>query len=491
MKQLTKIFMVIMSLVCLVMLCSSIVFSTNVFYQSSKFISISLFFVILLIWFFFYKKIASRIVSLDSSKKKICFGIYFFCFFLIQYFLFQELKVNPTWDFGVLYNNALSYVRHEAIGYIEYFEYCPNNILIYLFYILVLKVSQFIPGIGALNLLGILNILFIELSCYFTYLIAKKIYNERIAVTVLFVLLFLSPLFLYNPIIYTDTTTLFIPVFLIYLFLREQEAEGKAKFFYLVLFAFMAYVGYKLKMSCFIMVIALLLHFFLNSKWKDLGKYFVTLGIVFISCTFLFQAFILNNSKFHFQDNGVGNLPFTHYVMMGLEDNSRDYPNRMTYGGYVEEDVNFTKSIPSDQRASKNIEEIKRRLSTYTPFEYIQYLGKKIANTWGDGTYFAPIKLSRSPLKTSYLHEFVLPSGSYFNVYLNISQAIQFALLFLLLISVWLQRNDRSKTYLYTSIFGLFLFLLIWETRSRYIVNYIPIFVLALLGTFQHIFRES
>ena len=28
------------------------------------------------------------------------------------------------------------------------------------------------------------------------------------------------------------------------------------------------------------------------------------------------------------------------------------------------------------------------------------------------------------------------------------------------------------------AVFGLFLFLLIWETRSRYLVNFVPIFIL-------------
>ena len=31
---------------------------------------------------------------------------------------------------------------------------------------------------------------------------------------------------------------------------------------------------------------------------------------------------------------------------------------------------------------------------------------------------------------------------------------------------------------IFISIFGLFLFLLIWETRSRYLVNYIPLFLI-------------
>lgn len=37
------------------------------------------------------------------------------------------------------------------------------------------------------------------------------------------------------------------------------------------------------------------------------------------------------------------------------------------------------------------------------------------------------------------------------------------------------------------SVFGIFLFLLIWETRSRYLVNFVPVFILLGLDAMQAI----
>ena len=37
------------------------------------------------------------------------------------------------------------------------------------------------------------------------------------------------------------------------------------------------------------------------------------------------------------------------------------------------------------------------------------------------------------------------------------------------------------------AVFGLFLFLLIWETRSRYLVNFVPIFILLGIDGIQEI----
>ena len=38
-----------------------------------------------------------------------------------------------------------------------------------------------------------------------------------------------------------------------------------------------------------------------------------------------------------------------------------------------------------------------------------------------------------------------------------------------------IKKPEKNETILRLSIFGLFLFLLIWETRSRYLVNYLPV----------------
>lgn len=50
-------------------------------------------------------------------------------------------------------------------------------------------------------------------------------------------------------------------------------------------------------------------------------------------------------------------------------------------------------------------------------------------------------------------------------------------MLILMLISAF-NTKDKNKNILKLTIFGVFLFYLLWETRSRYLINYIPIMVL-------------
>ena len=47
-----------------------------------------------------------------------------------------------------------------------------------------------------------------------------------------------------------------------------------------------------------------------------------------------------------------------------------------------------------------------------------------------------------------------------------------------LLVNFFGKCETREIQAMQIAVFGLFLFLLIWETRSRYLVNFVPIFIL-------------
>lgn len=484
MKKLYTVFMGGMIFVTFLLILCSVFFPTNVFYTTSFIGSIFVMFFIFFLWYLLYHKVISKIILWDKRKKTIFLIFYFLSLFGVQIVCFSQLQVNPSWDFGVIYHNALNYVEKTPIGYLEYFEYCPNNIMLYLIYICIFKFTHFFHISNSMMVLGLFNIILIQLSIYLLFLCARRIFKEKMAYQLLFLVWFLSPFFLYVPIIYTDTTTMFIPLLLIILFLKSQDYEGKKHFGLLLLFSIVAFFGYKLKMSVLILVVALMGYLFLQKKFLELFKYLGVFGVVFLVFSFGYQKCILNNSKFHFQDNGVGSLSYTHYLMMGFEDPTRDNSGRNTFGGYSEEDANFTKSFVDVERKKANLEELKRRF-TESDMSYLLYFyGNKIANTWGDGTYFAPLKLGKNPIKDSILHDFVLPNGKYFTFYLLFCQGTQFALLVLLFVSVVKSLKNIEVSYLYLSIFGLFLFLILWETRSRYIVNYVPILLLSIVPGF-------
>ena len=125
---------------------------------------------------------------------------------------------------------------------------------------------------------------------------------------------------------------------------------------------------------------------------------------------------------------------------------------------------------------------IRNKLEEYGVSGMAEHLKKKVKFTWGDGVYFAPEKLKRDPMKESWLHEWVLKDGDNFQKTYLYCNAVQLLLLLGLVASVVRNFAERGRwreiQSMQIAVFGIFLFLLIWETRSRYLVNFVPVFVL-------------
>ena len=61
-----------------------------------------------------------------------------------------------------------------------------------------------------------------------------------------------------------------------------------------------------------------------------------------------------------------------------------------------------------------------------------------------------------------------------------------------LVIRNFLEKGEgREAQAMQIALFGLFLFLLIWETRSRYLVNFAPVFILLSIDGIWGIIRYT
>lgn len=422
------------------------------------------------ILFFLYHKI----VCAKKWRTKLIIGILFFVILVLQIVFAYFFRVKPSWDFGAVYETAVSSAKGEcAVSDTWYFYRYHNNYPIAILLKGIFKVASFfhVPsylpvGIG-------LNILFIDLAIWMVFLIIKELFGERKACFALILFALMTPIYTYTPIFYTDTISMLFVVLPIYLYLvAKRQEKNKKQILLYVLMGFVIYIGAELKFTVIISLIAILIARLIYQNWKENLKFAViVIGIVAI-CMMLQKIAIYH--LFDQERLDVEQFPFVHWVMMGLSNK----------GGYTHADVEYTQQFTTKkEKTEADIQAIKEKLKNYAEKnELFHFFRKKLDFTWSDGTYFAPEKLGREPARPGRYHEYVLNSGTKNKLYFYFSQIIYLSYFAFMLISIfskyYLNKKEECRMIFSLGMFGVMLFLLIWETRSRYLVNFIPYFVL-------------
>ena len=189
-----------------------------------------------------------------------------------------------------------------------------------------------------------------------------------------------------------------------------------------------------------------------------------------------YNKMIDSTNLFNDLDYEAEALPYVHWIMMALNKT----------GGFNRKDYNYSKSIiGKEAKQEAAIKMIGERLNNYGFSGLIGHLGTKINYTYNDGTYYSVSLLARKPLNTDSLgYNLLAKDGKYINktIYLANSYNI-FILVMLVLSMVSGFRKEKLDllSFLRILLFGLMLFLLIWESKPKYLVNFLPVFNILVL----------
>lgn len=433
--------------------------------------------------------IVSALVIGATRLKNKCLNrpwIVLFCIVVIILALvtiFLRTKFDVAWDPGVIYRSVYAKITdtYTDSEFSWYFNAFPFQLFILYFYYFVCKIAlTILPFLTVGAIMYAVNCLFVIVSVVFFVLSARCLFkNDCFARVVTYFYVLATPVLLYAAVIYTDTASLSAVSALLYL-ISVFYTKKKIGVYIFPIFGLLILFGFLLKATAVIIGVAFFITLLL-SKMAIKKKIIVAL---FIICPFIlgnlawtsFYAAKIEPSKV---------IPKTHWLKMGLAG----------HGGYNNDDfVSTQNAIYNNEDVNKNcIEEIKKRLTGYGLLGYLRFLSRKISYTWGDGTYYIPYKLSRSPIHPdNILSDIFNSNGKYNGIYIRVAGALHLAMLVILLIGAFLTRNysDNITLICKLSIIGIFIFFLFWETRSRYILNYTPVmFVLAGIF-FKNIIRE-
>lgn len=393
---------------------------------------------------------------------------------LAAFGLLMQVKFGPSWDFPVITGEAAAFVT-AGTPPSDYFAYYANNAPLYFVYVgwfkllYTLGIRDLMPGAVLLNCACIL------LSLYLFYRAAARLCDEKRALFVLCAA-FLYPAFLlYAPIACTDTLTMPFAAGAVLLWLHARDALAAqedigARRCTIGAFVLIA-LGAILKISVAILAVSCALDLLFTwkgrSRWRSLAAALACFALLLAGGNALSRAALPEYEE--------APIPFTHWIMMGLHGD----------GGYWDPDYQLTLQYDTyETRAAFIQKEIQRRVREMGISGLVRHSGSKLSYIFSDGTCYAPCKLDTGPKNPNPLHEWIVPGGKFAGILYYAADGLQ---LCLLAMCAWgslcaAHRDQTRASFLRVAWFGLGLFLLIWEARSRYLVNFLPIFLLCAAG---------
>ncbi|MEG0297403.1 MAG: hypothetical protein RR620_11860 [Clostridium sp.] len=461
----------------------------------------------LLLSFYLYDKNKNKFtwIKRNLKFKLVLIGL---IVFIMQLILAKSIYFQSGWDVRAIINNAEFIVSNpEAFEY-NYFMMYPNNIFLLLVFSKVYKLAEMLEFIDYRFLLVIINIVMVDLAIIMTILISKRIFNKKsvIVASSLFGLLFAFSPWIVVP--YSDTLSMVFPIAILYIYIVQKGINNRwYKFSLYALMGCLTAVGSQIKPTVMIVVIAIFILEFINilrrkTKLISFISYFLVVAVGLIATKGLYNKSIdnLTINGHNLSERELVEVPFTHFAMMGMQ--SVYVENRGTiYGAYDPEDVTFTESFPTkEEKIEANIGEIKNRLNNFGVKGYLEFLSKKACWFLSDGTFYyggeGNFMVSEPYTKgkvAEKLQNIFLHTGDKFLSLANVFEGIWILILFLIIYPIFEKKrfsNNEEIFIIRLTITGIVLFLLLFEARSRYLINHIPFFILLATYGFNSVYNR-
>lgn len=352
------------------------------------------------------------------------------------------------------------------IFHYNYLERYSNQWGIFLLQSLIYKISVFLTGGISINLLPLITVFLMQLSYFILYKITGLVFQSQKRRNVCIAMMTLCPvLYVYSCVFYTDTLSMPILLGAVYFALCAVKSTGKrSTALYILGAALCTSVGYYIKGNVGIIAVALFIYFAFKINYKRVLALVVATAVSFMLVGNAISSAMKAVGAVNDESIEKYSFPMVHWVMMGL--NGR--------GGYNDEDFLYTFGIDGvEEKKEADILRIKERIEEYGFGGFLAHLGKKIQYTWYGGTYQSTVQFAFA--EQDLFTDFFSKSYVYFT-WCFLFQATMILLMLFSFIGGFIRKKTDRISAIRLMELGLFLFLLIWETRSRYMLNMLPLY---------------
>ena len=239
-----------------------------------------------------------------------------------------------------------------------------------------------------------------------------------------------------------------------------------------------ACIGGQIKMTVAIVLIAGILRWMLTLPLRrGLGCAALSAGVLLLGTAGVRMAVLgpVVDPAVYRQEN----TPLVHWFLMSIP--SADNP----YGGYNSEDYAVTwgmmdEGAGHDEVMASIYSRMKDKIYTLRyPDRLLMAMLRKNSAIGSDGTFGMTELLDDRPVRPNLLSGIVLEGGKGYPAYLSLMTGAWLGILAVGVLRTWdwIARRETGRAEVPIALFGILLFLMNWEARSRVLYSFYPVFL--------------
>lgn len=387
-------------------------------------------------------------------------------------------KTAPTADAMSVYSAAIEFangntgVIHPTDSYLSYY---PHQVGLMLFFEILIRFWKLLPvSFHAYHFIKCLYVLLACAAIYFQKGIVRLLWKDERAEYIYLLLAGANlPLLMYTSFVYGEIpsfTAISAGLFFLLKLLNNPPAHKKA--YGLASILFLA-ASVMLRENSLIFIIAVLIVTVLQSLF-DRKKELLIFALLCFLCCFNILPMVQKSYELRSGNYLSSGVPAISYFAMGMQEASRanGWYNAFNFNTYYDTGLNTEETVRISRQA------IRDRLAYFQehPGYAVDFYVRKHLSQWADGTYASRQATlitfgGRSSFFTSlyegdYSHIFI----NYCNIYQNVLYLGAF--IFCIAACRKSSRNSLPEYLGLICVVGGFLFHIMWEANSRYILLY-------------------
>lgn len=425
----------------------------------------------------------------------------------IQIIVSSKIYLETGWDCGTLTDMAKSIaLQGGRVGNDTYFSQHSNNMLLVAIQSLILKIPNLLGFRGETASyfpMVFVSTLLVNASGFFLWdfcmLISENKRRAWISWGVFAVWIALCP---WICIPYSDTYSILFPILILWFYTKYIKGESRI-LVYIIKWAglmLITTIGYFIKPTVLLALISVFVVEALEKLCKQHTSVIGRLGYIGLALAGCLGGFLIGNLINVGAKAAIGcelekNLDYgvAHFFYMGT--------NYDTCGTYDQADVNFTGSFDNaDDRNAADWNAAFTRINDMGERKFLVHLERKALVNFNDGTFswgnegafYKGLRDSDGKLCDMIRNFYYDPNvTSYSSKFMNytwfhtIAQTIWMAVLCIMVLGLFGKDvKENPATYAARlSILAIFMFVMAFEARARYIYLYAPVIVAVTFGT--------